>query len=78
VVYRLAEITVGGVTLKKSVHEVEPEQARRESRTIPTPRDPVEDEPLDDEVLFHSSFEPRRTVENLIAKAEAAKGPTDA
>lgn len=69
--YRLAEITLGDCTIKKTVHEME--QFHTERPPAHAGMAPSEEEPLDDEILFHSSFEPRRTVEDLIARAAKEK-----
>lgn len=69
--YRLAEVTVGDVTIKKTIHEIE--QPPREPRERPAQRDPMDEEPLDDEVLFHSTQAVHATVDNLIKKREASK-----
>lgn len=70
--YRLAEVTCEGLTVRKTMHEVERFQTERAPQAEPVM--PTDGEPLDDEVLFHSSFAPRMTVEDLIAKQEKANG----
>jgi hypothetical protein len=80
--YRLAEISTGdlreggGVTLKKSIHELE--QPEPMERKQPSRSNPIDEEPSDDEVLFHSSYEPRRTVADLVTQAKIEKERADA
>ena len=75
--YRLSEIQLpGDITMKKTIHEIE--QPQREPRARPDPRDPMEDDPIDDEVLFHSTQALHATVDHLIRTAEAAKEPDGA
>ena len=73
VTYRLAEITCGDVTLKKTVHEIEHPQ--RDPRERPMRRDPMDDEGVDDEVLFYSTQAVHAKVDDLIRQREAAKEP---
>lgn len=72
--HRLAEITVGDVTLKKTIHLAEQEPARDRATERPIQTNPIDEEPGDEEVLFHSSYERRLTVEDVTPERK----PTDA